>query len=227
MSSSSRYIYQRFRHHVLMAVVASILVAGVYFLTPPPDVRHRLSMGTAYAAMAFLVASLWLGPWNVLRRRANPVSFDLRRDLGIWAGALALAHTGVGLTVHLRGRMWMYFLKGLHPVRLQANQFGAANYTGLLAALLFVVLLVISNDASLRRLGTKSWKSLQRWTYIAAGLTVAHGVLFQLIEKRKPGWVVIFYTGAAAAVLVQLAGFLRVRANRQLPVAGKNQVLPR
>jgi hypothetical protein len=28
--------------------------------------------------------------------RANPVSFDLRRDMGIWA-ILALVHTGIGL----------------------------------------------------------------------------------------------------------------------------------
>jgi hypothetical protein len=77
-----------------------------------------------------------VGPWNVLRRRPNPVSFDLRRDIGIWTGILAILHTISGLTVHLRGRMWMYFLKSLHPLKLQNTQFGFANFTGLGAALL-------------------------------------------------------------------------------------------
>ena len=52
-------------------------------------------MATAYAGLAFLAISLWLGPWNVLRRRPNPVSFDLRRDVGIWAVVLAIVHTVV------------------------------------------------------------------------------------------------------------------------------------
>ena len=81
-------------------------------------------MASAYAGLFFLAASLSLGPWNVLRRKPNPVSSDLRRDVGIWAGVLALIHTAVGLTVHLRGRMWMYFFKGLHPLRLQNTSFG-------------------------------------------------------------------------------------------------------
>jgi sulfoxide reductase heme-binding subunit YedZ len=113
-------------------------------------------MSSAYSALAFLVASLSLGPWNVLRSRPNPVSFDLRRDTGIWAGLIALFHTGVGLTVHLRGRMWMYFLKRLHPPRMQTTQFGFANYTGLIAALLLLALLLVSNNVSLRSLGLKS-----------------------------------------------------------------------
>lgn len=210
----------------MMAAVAAIVVGVVYVLTPPPDVRHRLSMGTAYAGLAFIGGSLWLGPWNVLRRRANPVSFDLRRDMGIWAGALAIVHTGIGLTVHLRGRMWMYFVKGFHPLRIQNNQFGLANYAGLIAAGLFVMLLVISNDVSLRELGTKRWKWLQRWAYVAAGLSVMHGVLFQLVENRHVGWLVVFYGIVLVVVCIQLVGFLRFAANKKRSSNTKrNQVL--
>jgi sulfoxide reductase heme-binding subunit YedZ len=103
-------------------------------------------MATAYAGLIFLAVSLWIGPWNVLRRRPNPVSFDLRRDIGIWTGILAILHTVIGLTVHLRGRMWMYFFKSLHPLKPQNTQFGFANLVGLGAALLFLMLVLISND---------------------------------------------------------------------------------
>lgn len=208
---SSRYWRRRILRHLVLAAIAIALTAFVYHLVPPPDVRHRLSMGSAYAALIFLACTLWLGPWNVLRRLPNPVSFDLRRDIGIWAGVLAIFHTGVGLTVHLRGRMWMYFFKQIHPLKIQNTQFGLANYTGLIAALLFVLLLALSNDASLRKLGTPRWKYWQRYVYLAFGLTVLHGALFQGIENRHLPWVV-FAGGVVLAVLViQAAAFYRKR----------------
>jgi methionine sulfoxide reductase heme-binding subunit len=77
--------------------------------------------------------------------------------------------------------MWMYLFRRLHPLALQNTQFGLANYTGLGAAVLFLILLALSNDFSLRALGVRSWKSAQRWRYLAFGLTVVHGVAYQLV----------------------------------------------
>lgn len=191
------------------------MVGVGYATSPPPDFRHRLSMGSAYAALLFLGATLWLGPWNILRKRANPVSFDLRRDIGIWSAILALFHTGVGLTVHLRGRMWMYFFKHLHPLAIQNNEFGAANFIGLASALLFLLLLAISNDLSLRRLGSARWKWLQRWTYAAAVLAIAHGILFQLVEKRHLPWVLFFAAVIMIMVSAQLLGMQRMLGLQQ------------
>jgi sulfoxide reductase heme-binding subunit YedZ len=144
------------------------------------------------------------------------VSFDLRRDVGIWAGALAILHTLVGLTVHLRGRMWMYFFKSLHPMKVQNTQFGFANFVGLGAALLFLMLLAISNDISLQALGTHRWKSLQRWTYAAFGLTAAHGIAYQLVEKRDLSWIFLFGGITFAVCVCQSFGFLRVRRSFEL-----------
>jgi sulfoxide reductase heme-binding subunit YedZ len=206
-----RYWAQRIKRHLVLALLAFGIVSAAYTATPPPDIRHRASIATAYAGLVFLCLSLWLGPWNVLRRRPNPVSFDLRRDVGIWAGALAILHTAVGLTVHLRGRMWMYFFRKLHPPALQNSLFGFANYTGLAAAILFCMLLALSNDASLRWLRSRRWKSLQRWVYPAFILTVAHGIAYQFIEKRHLSWVIIFAVLVIAAILLQWSGFMRIR----------------
>jgi sulfoxide reductase heme-binding subunit YedZ len=207
----NKYWLRRSRRHFFLAAVAVAIVCIAYAATPPPDVRHRLSMATAYAGLIFLAASLWFGPWNVLRRLPNPISFDLRRDVGIWTGILAILHTVIGLTVHLRGRMWMYFFKGLHPLRLQDTQFGFANFTGLAAALLFLMLLAFSNDLSLRVMKTKRWKSLQRWTYVAFVLTAAHGIAYQLVEKRHLPWVFIFTSVMTAVTTIQIFGFLRAQ----------------
>lgn len=214
MKSSSRYWGQRIKRHLILAAFAAGGTALIYLATAPPDFRHRLSMATAYSSLLFLCATLLLGPWNTLRRSPNPVSFDLRRDIGIWAGLLAILHTAVGLTVHLRGRMWMYFLKQRHPLKFQTGQFGAANDIGLISALLFVMLLAISNDISLRTLGIERWKSLQRWTYAAVGLAVVHGILFQLVEKRHLPWVLVFAALSIFITAVQLAGVAYARAVR-------------
>jgi len=207
----SGYWRRRIQRHIVLLAAASLATLLAYLATPPPNLRHRLSMATAYAALAFIAASLALGPWNLLNRRPNPVSFDLRRDVGIWAGALAILHTCIGLTVHLRGRMWMYFFRRLHPLQLQKTKFGFANYTGLIAALLFLLLIFISNDASLRAFGTRRWKSIQRWAYAAFGLSIVHGILFQLVEHRKLPWVLVFSALTALALLAQLLGVLRAR----------------
>lgn len=214
MMSLSRYWTHRINRHMRLAASAAAVTALLYLATAPPDFRHRFSMATAYSSLLFLCVTLLLGPWNTLRHRPNPVSFDLRRDIGIWAGVLAILHTAVGLTVHLRGRMWMYFLKQRHPLKLQTGLFGSANYVGLISALLFLMLLAISNDLSLRALGLERWKTLQRWTYVAVGLAIVHGILFQLVEKRHLPWVLVFAILSLCIVAVQLAGVVYVRANR-------------
>lgn len=208
----SRYWISRIHRHLRLALIAVVLQASFYLLTPPPDVRHRASLSSAYVALAFLAWSLLLGPLNLLRRRSNPISFDLRRDVSIWAGIFALIHTAIGLTVHLRGRMWMYFFSKLHPLKLQDTQFGFANYSGLIAALLLAGLLLISNDLSLRSLGTKRWKTLQRMSYFAFALTLAHSLAYQRIENRKLLWLAVFWITVAFAATMQLAGFLRRRS---------------
>jgi methionine sulfoxide reductase heme-binding subunit len=108
--------------------------------------------------------------------------------------------------------MWMYFLRKLHPMALQNTLFGFANYTGLVAALLFLMLLLISNDISLRALGIKKWKSAQRWTYVAFAMTIGHGVAYQWIEKRHVLWAILFATFTMMVVVVQLAGFWRKKS---------------
>jgi sulfoxide reductase heme-binding subunit YedZ len=210
MPGNSYWIHRTKRHFVL-AAAAFAMVALAYIATPPPDIRHRMSMGTAYAGLVFFAASLCLGPWNILRQRPNPISFDLRRDVGIWAGILAIVHTAIGLTVHFRGRMWMYFFKALHPLKPQNTPFGFANVTGLAASLILLMLLAISNDLSFRALKPRRWKSLQRWTYVALLLTAAHAVAYQLIEKRHAPWVLVFAGFMIAAVAGQFFGFVQAR----------------
>lgn len=171
-------------------------------------------MATAYAALGLLAATLAVGPLRVLRARPNPISTDLRRDLGIWCALVGLAHTVVGAQVHLRGRWWAYFVFPAdqpHRVPVRYDAFGATNYAGLAAALVLLVLLGISNDLSLRQLGTRQWKRVQRWTYAVAALVALHGAIYQALEKRALPGVLLLLLVLIAVAALQLAGYRRLR----------------
>ena len=90
---------------------------------------------------------------------------------------------------------------------MRIDPFGLTNYAGLGATLILLLLLSLSNNASLRSLGAKRWKSLQRWNYAGALLVVAHGAVYQIIEKRTSGFVVAFAAIALLALAMQFAGF--------------------
>jgi sulfoxide reductase heme-binding subunit YedZ len=208
---------RRVREHCVLALVSAALLAAMLLAVRSNDLRFRLSMATAYASLALLVTSLVVGPLNVLRGRPNPVSTNLRRDVGIWAGAIGVAHVVIGLQVHLRGRMIEYFIDPKRvgsALPLRVDRFGVANDTGLFAGLVLVLLLGLSNDISLRTLGTTRWKALQRWNYGAMAFTVIHGAVYELVEKRAPYFVAVFGIQVLVALAFQLAGYRVVRSGR-------------
>jgi sulfoxide reductase heme-binding subunit YedZ len=201
-------------HHLPLAVASAACCLLLFALVKSKYLPFRLSMATAYTGALLLGATLMLGVLKVLRGETSPVSTDWRRDVGIWAALFGLAHLVIGLQVHAPGRMRTYFVypaevSHLFPLRLDA--FGWANHLGLLAGLLLVLLLVLSNDWSLTRLGARRWKGLQRWSYAVFGLVLAHGVLYQVLEKRIAGWVITFAVLSGLVIVLQVAGFLRRR----------------
>jgi sulfoxide reductase heme-binding subunit YedZ len=160
-------------------------------------------MATAYVALALFAATVSFGPIAELRGRRYPVSTDIRRDFGIWCGITAMTHVVAGLQVHLRGKMWEYFVRPAKGVLLpRIDLFGAANYAGLVATLMLVALLATSNDASLRSLGATRWQRVHRLASWALVLTLLHGGAYQLIEKR--GWAFVLVLDALAAGVLYL-----------------------
>lgn len=199
---------RRLLRHLLLGAGAAATTGLLVWGFPGP-LRARVSLATAYVALGLLGVTLSLGPLNVLRGRPNPVSFHLRRDFGIWSAVVGLVHTGFGLTVHFTGRMHLYFLappesRGFFGLRV--DPFGGANWSGLAAALLLILLGAISNDASLRRLGTVRWRAIQRWAYGLAALTVMHAVLYQVLERQRVVLVVVFAMITMVVILLQLTG---------------------
>jgi sulfoxide reductase heme-binding subunit YedZ len=218
ISRSKRMSRRLVAHHLPLLFISCVSGSLLYITRPYTDVLSKLSFATAYLALVLLAVTLMIGPWNLIRGNRNPVSSDLRRDVGIWAGLLGVVHAGIGQCVHLRGRPWLYYVyekKEKHFLPMRHDLFGLANYTGLIGALVLLVLLSTSNDYSLRALGTPRWKQLQRWNYLIFAMTGIHAIGYQAIETQKTAFVITVSVSLLAAIVLQAIGFRQRRQARQ------------
>lgn len=203
-----------YTHHFPLLSASAISVFFLYVTRPYKDAITRLSFSTAYPALVLLVITLCIGPWDLLRGQRTPVSSNLRRDVGIWAGILGILHTAVGLCVHMRGRPWLYFVyqpsEG-HTFPIRHDIFGFANETGLIATTILLLLFVTSNDYALRALGTPRWKQLQRWNYVLFLFAFVHTIAYQTMEKMRLPFVVVVALCGVITLVLQGLGYRRRR----------------
>ncbi len=195
---------------MLLLLVGGLV--GVVWITGEPALApDRVSLVTAWLCFALLATALGLGPWQALRTGQPVLNNLLRRDLGIWAALTGLAHLVVATTVVMQPAYFRAYITGppANPLPGWAGWIGTASIVaGYLVGLIFLLLLALSNNRSLRRLGAPRWKRLQRAAAVAFFLTLAHGVIFQVIEGRTRGWLAGLVV-VSTAILV-----LRWRARR-------------
>ena len=187
-------------------LIAAIALTATIALLYPGRGARGLSLGSAYAAYSLVVWALVIGPTNVLRQRPNPVHGAYRRDVGIAAGLFSVAHTVVGLQVHAGGVLSRYFLPSKEHASASNSVFLFANWVGLLSVIAFAVLVAISNNLSLRSMGLRTWKLIQRGAYPAAVLATVHGLAYQLLEKRSLLMLAAIIATAFFVVALQIAG---------------------
>ena len=206
----------RAKHHAILITVTALLLLAFFKLIPGDDVTYLGSMATGYVSIILLAITLLIGPLNMYLKKLNPVSNDLRRDTGIWCGFIGLAHIVFGIQVHM-GNIFLYFFKAVEgddAYKLRDDIFGAANYTGLAAGLILLILLLLSNDLSLQWLKTKRWKNIQRWNYLLFALVLIHGILFQIIEKRIMVIIILFSIIMIIPLVGQSIGISIARKNK-------------
>lgn len=179
------------------------------------DTIFRLSLSSAYVALALLVVTLTLGAGRVWqRRKRTPVHFDARRDVAIWAGLWSIFHGLIGLLVHYRGRggaLYYFVYPSARGGGLRFDGFGWANYTGVIAVLVVLFLLALSNDFTLRKLGAARWKRWQRGNYVLLGVTLAHTVLYAVLEQRPRALFIFSVTLFSLTLFAQGAGIVMYR----------------
>ncbi len=172
---------------------------------------------TGYIGIILIAFSLIIGPANILLKSRYPLSSHFRRDIGIYGGIIALYHSAAGLFVHLRGQMWKYFFDQ-NPdggFALKYDNFRLANYIGLLAALLIILMLITSNDYSVKKLRPMNWKTIQRLAYFMFPMLVAHALFYKLMAKHLNEFYAIYLPLFLIVVLFQLSGMsIKIRQQK-------------
>jgi len=206
---------ERFRNHYL-PLLSIVMIAGLIFHY---NWLHRdtitfITDSTGYISLTVITVSLLIGPINLLFKRVNPISTYFRRDIGITGGVLAVIHSVAGLFVHFRGHNWQYFLiKTEAGYSIRLDNFGLANYTGLISGLIIVFLLMTSNDFSFRKLNSFVWKNIQRLTYLAFIFAIIHSVFYR-IGQTNLDLIWYLYLPLLIFVLFVQIGGIRIRLKR-------------
>ncbi len=214
------------RNIVVGATVVSVLAAIVVLTGVTPerwvDVDEpkaaswlwRLSVSAADTAVLILAATLLVGPLRVLRGGRPTTHLPWRRTLGIWAGGVALLHVSLAVFVHARAtRLWSNWLE-LSPLELVGGARGLANWLGLLQVAIVAMLLWLSRDEALRRLGGRTWKWLQRSAYVLVIAVAVHALLYHRVEQRIAAHRIPLYLVLGFVIAAQLAGMAVVLRRR-------------
>jgi sulfoxide reductase heme-binding subunit YedZ len=221
ISALKRFGWQRIRTHLGMFLLT---LFGVIYLTrlyvPFASLEYLLTIGCAYLSLFYIGVTLCIGAFKLLRQRRVPANVDIRRDIGIWAGITGILHVVFAFGTRYNGEILRYFF---YPdsVRPLDTPFGIANDFGLAATIMLILLLVTSNDWSLRRLKGKRWKTLQRLNYVLVALALLHTFLYQDISRREPVFTNITLMLTLVMLVVQAFGFVLHRTQ------GERRVLRR
>ncbi|MDX2138483.1 MAG: hypothetical protein SF123_10345 [Chloroflexota bacterium] len=205
-------------HIILFSIsIASVLV--VSSLKPTISFINQMTIAFGYLSLGYLGVTLLIGPWQLLRNkhRRNPVNINLRRDIGIWAGITGIAHVVFGFQIHLGGDIIRYFFEKDQEGnwQLALNLFGVSNIVGLSATVVLVLLLVLSNDISLRVMKGKIWKNIQRLNYVLAVLVIAHTFGYQNVVNREGVMTLLVIFIAIAVLVFQVLGLNLYRRRQQ------------
>jgi len=202
------------RHIVLAAGSASVAVlAGI--VAGNAGFLDGVSLATSWLCLLLLAAALLVGPAHALRTGRPLANHLLRRDLGIWCALNGLVHLGIAFAISMTPAYVGAFVDGAAGWPAAATRrlmYTWAVIGSLVVAAIFLLLLALSSNRAISLVGPARWKRLQRASYPAFALTVAHGAAFQLIEARSAWLVTLLWAVALLVLLSQAAGWRRVRA---------------
>lgn len=207
IAALKRFGWQRTQTHIGLLVITLFGLYLTRLYVPYASLEYLLTIGCAYLSLLYIGITLCIGALKLLRQRRMPVNVDLRRDIGIWAGITGLIHVMFAFGTRYNGEILRYFFYPDSFVPL-LTPFGLANDFGLAATLVLILLLVTSNDWSLRKLRGKRWKALQRFNYLLVALTLLHTFLYQDISRREPIFTNLTLILMLTVLLIQAFGFV-------------------
>jgi len=171
--------------HLIVAIFSAAIALPFWYGRLDWDSEMRLWRTIGDASVILLLLVLLLGP---LSRHIKPLTKWLhwRRELGIWFGILALAHTLLVLDGWVRWD-WMRFFGYEYIAQLgryarMESGFGMANMVGIIAMFITIPLMISSSNWAVKRLGGASWKWLHYGSYIVFYLVALHTLYFLFVH---------------------------------------------
>lgn len=188
MSFIKSFLNSPYAFWALLTLPAVPMVIGL--TSGDPKVVNELLHPTGEFAARLMIIGMMITPLMMLFKGWHGPRWLMkrRRYLGVAAFGYALAHTVLylvdeGAVAFTSGEISILYI-----------------WTGWLAFLIFVPLAVTSTDSWVRRLGPR-WKSLQRFVYGAAVLTLLH-------------WAALHEWGGIGAALVHFVPLIGLEAYR-------------
>ncbi len=208
----------RLRNHLLLAALTGAALGISVAMDKGPSGMDKLSIVSAYLCLLLFAAALLIGPLRARASGAPVLNSHLRRDIAIWGGINGLLHFWLANVLAMTWEYIGIFVENAPAppsaeVRDQLYLWGTI--FGYVVAVLILVLLLISSDRALRKIGTRWWKRLQRLAYVIFVATVAHAFAFQVLESRPLVWVVTVAAVFIAVLAMQIAGRHNVNLRRK------------
>ncbi len=203
----------RLRNHIVLAGFTVVCLVVAVATGPAAAAADRLSIVSAYLCLFLLGAALLIGPVNAIRKGRPLLNSYVRRDTGIWATLSGFLHFFLANVLAMNYEYLGIYVENssLPPsAEIREELYLWGTILGYVIAVLFIVLLVLSNDRIVRKVGVKWWKRIQRASYGAFIFTCAHAFAFQVLETRQALWVGLVLGVTTLVILGQVLGIVFV-----------------
>lgn len=208
---------QRLRNHASLTVITAISLGASVVIGPAAAAGDQLSIVSAYLCLLLLATALLIGPFHVFREGKPLGNSYIRRDIGIWAAVSGLLHFYLANVLSMNYEYLGIYVENspLPPspeIRSELYSFGTI--IGYVIAVLFIVLLTLSNDWMVRKIGLKWWKRIQRLGYLGFLFSCAHAFVFQILESRETLWIIVVMFVTVLVLIGQGYGIASIRRLR-------------
>ncbi len=222
-----RLMRRRWVRHLAFAAVLTGIMLVAAASGPEAGALDRQSIVSAYLCLGLLCGALLIGPWHAISEGRVMSNNYLRRDIGIWAALIGMAHF---LLANMLAMNYAYLdlyvneAVAAPSAEVRRQLYGSGTIMGYIVAVLFLLLLSLSSDRVMRWVGLRWWKRLQRSSYVAFALTALHGFAFQALESRPSVWILVVVAASVTALGGQLWGMTALRRSMRTSGTPRNTV---
>ncbi len=205
---------QRQKNHASLTAITAVSLGVSAAIGPAAAAGDQLSIVSAYLCLFLLGAALLIGPFHAFREGKPLGNSYIRRDIGIWAALNGLLHFYLANVLSMNYEYLGIYVEN-SPVppspEIRSELYRWGTILGFVIAVLFIVLLTLSNDWMVRKVGLKWWKRIQRLSYLGFLFTCVHAFVFQVLESREILWIVVVLLVTVLVLIGQGYGFATVK----------------